>query len=65
MSEVNQVNAAQATKLLERSIRARIPAMLKGSPGIGKSDIVRQLADRFGLKLVDIRLAECDPTDLN
>lgn len=64
MSEVNQVNSKEAQTLLERAIRAGIPAMMKGSPGIGKSDIVRQLADNFGLKLVDQRLAECDPTDL-
>lgn len=58
------VTSLEATTLLERSIRSRIPAMVKGSPGIGKSQIVRQLADKFGLKLIDVRLAECDPSDL-
>ena len=35
-----------------------------GSPGIGKSDIVRQVAKKFNLKLIDFRLGQCDQTDL-
>lgn len=35
-----------------------------GPPGIGKSDIVAQIADDFGLKLLDIRLSQMLPEDL-
>jgi hypothetical protein len=35
-----------------------------GPPGIGKSDIVAQVADDFGLKLLDIRLSQMLPEDL-
>ena len=39
--------------------------MLHGSPGIGKSAIVQSIAKEFGLLLIDLRLAQCDPTDLS
>jgi MoxR-like ATPase len=37
---------------------------LEGASGIGKSDIVRQVAASRKLPVIDIRLAQCDPTDL-
>ena len=38
--------------------------MVAGSPGIGKSGIAYQLADQYKLKVIDLRLSQCDPTDL-
>ena len=35
-----------------------------GSPGIGKSDLVKTLADKTSRELVDIRLSTIDPVDL-
>lgn len=40
------------------------PTMLWGSPGVGKSDIVRLLGKQTDRKVFDIRLALLDPTDL-
>lgn len=45
-------------------IKAGIVPMIHGSPGIGKSQIVQQIADAHGLQLIDLRLSQCDPTDL-
>lgn len=42
----------------------RVP-YLHGSPAIGKSDVIKQVAEKFNLKLIDIRLSQSDPTDLN
>lgn len=54
--------------LLERELAAdaaaRTPIMLWGPPGVGKSRIVADIAARHGLALVDIRLAQLEPTDL-
>jgi hypothetical protein len=36
-----------------------------GSPGIGKSHIVHEFAKDYRLKLIDIRLSQCTPEDLN
>ena len=38
--------------------------LLSSSPGVGKSSIVHQLAEDFGLKLIDLRLSQCTPEDL-
>jgi hypothetical protein len=38
--------------------------MLWGPPGVGKSQIVAQIARAHGVPLVDIRLAQMEPTDL-
>jgi hypothetical protein len=37
---------------------------LWGPPGIGKSDLVRELASRTGREFIDIRLTTLDPVDL-
>jgi len=40
------------------------PLFIHGSPGIGKSYIVADVAQKKGLELVDIRLSQMDPVDL-
>ena len=42
----------------------RVP-FIHGSPGIGKSDLVRAVAEKFDCMVIDLRLSQCDPTDLN
>lgn len=50
---------------LIRSLKARRTPIVRSSPGMGKSDIARKIARDHNLKLIDIRLSQCDPTDLN
>ncbi len=38
--------------------------MLHGRPGIGKTEVVQQLADRIGARLFDLRLTTIEPQDL-
>jgi len=59
-----QVKPTQAASMIARFLRARLVPMIVGSPGIGKSSIAQQVAKDFGLKLIDVRLAQCEPTDL-
>jgi len=40
------------------------PCMLWGPPGVGKSDLVAQLAKHLKRELKDVRLARMDPTDI-
>jgi MoxR-like ATPase len=51
---------------LSRLIAAdlKLAVMLWGAPGIGKSSIVRQIAQAHGLEFVDVRLSQLAPTDL-
>lgn len=59
-----QVKISQAVRMIISAIKARVVPLVKGSPGCGKSQIVHQIAQQFNLELIDIRLAQCDPTDL-
>jgi len=49
-------------RLVEQQLR--LSAMIWGAPGIGKSSIVRQVADAHDLDFVDLRLSQLAPTDL-
>ena len=60
-----KINAKEAKQYITECMKANLVPMVTGSPGIGKSDIVKQIADKFNLKVVDIRLSQCDPVDLN
>lgn len=40
------------------------PVMLWGPPGVGKSQIVAQVAARHGVPVIDIRLSQMEPSDL-
>lgn len=60
-----QVKVSQAVNMISAYLKAKLVPMLCGSPGIGKSQIYQQVADAYNLKLIDIRLSQCDVTDLN
>jgi len=45
-------------------IDAQIPVFLWGSPGVGKSSLVSQIAKQKDMKFIDLRLSLLDPTDL-
>ena len=55
---------SQISLALDLLLNARQPVMVHGSPGVGKSDIVRQLAKKRGVDLIDVRLSQLDPVDL-
>jgi len=40
------------------------PVMLWGPPGVGKSQMVAQIATRHGVPVIDIRLSQMEPSDL-
>lgn len=40
------------------------PVMLWGAPGVGKSQIVAQVAERNQVPMIDIRLSQMEPSDL-
>ena len=60
---------AEIRQVLEREYRGveqglHAPVMLWGPPGIGKSQIVAQVAQHAGVPLIDLRLAQLEPSDL-
>ncbi|MBX2879815.1 MAG: MoxR family ATPase [Granulosicoccus sp.] len=40
------------------------PVMIWGPPGVGKSELVAQVAQQHGVPLIDIRLSQLEPSDL-
>lgn len=40
------------------------PVMLWGPPGVGKSQIIAQVAEQHGAPVIDIRLSQMEPSDL-
>jgi len=61
---------AQLLTVLEREFLAashqdrHTPVMLWGPPGVGKSQMVAQVAARHGMPVIDIRLSQMEPSDL-
>ncbi|MES9939918.1 MAG: AAA family ATPase [Candidatus Thiodiazotropha sp. 6PLUC2] len=60
---------AQLLTILEQefiSTRAghHTPVMLWGPPGVGKSDMVREVAESHQAPVIDIRLSQMEPSDL-
>jgi len=61
---VRQVGPKAATKAIRKAISVRRPVFLWGPPGIGKSDLVKQIGDHAGREVIDVRLALWEPTDI-
>ncbi len=60
---------AQLTTVLDREFEStaeghHTPVMLWGPPGVGKSDMIRQTAERHQVQVIDIRLSQMEPSDL-
>lgn len=59
-----KANVLQAKEVVESYLKFNIPVFLWGAPGIGKSDIVREIADDEQIGFIDLRCAQLDPVDL-
>ncbi|OFA33314.1 hypothetical protein BAE46_00970 [Glaciecola punicea] len=59
------LNPKKVKEIAIEYMKVGIVPMIYGSPGIGKSDIVKQIAEQFNLELIDVRLSMAEPTDLN
>ena len=60
---------AQLFTVLEKEFQSaregtHTPVMIWGPPGIGKSQITDQVAKKFNVPLIDIRLSQMEPSDL-
>jgi hypothetical protein len=59
--------AAAKSALIEQyrdPVLRRRATMLWGTRGVGKSSIVRQVAEQFGVPLIDLRLTTIEPVDI-
>lgn len=61
---MNTLNLIQTAQCVEYNLKKNIPSFIWGPPGIGKSDCVKQVAEKLGMGLIDMRLSLRDPVDL-
>lgn len=62
--EFSSVSPSRLKLAIRHSISRRRPLFIWGQPGIGKSDIVAEVARLQGRPLIDIRLPLMEPTDI-
>ena len=61
---VRQVGPKAAKRAIRKAIQTRRPVFLWGPPGIGKSDVVKQIGEAADREVIDVRLALWEPTDI-
>ncbi|QXV74352.1 ATPase domain-containing protein [Rhizobium phage RHEph16] len=64
MSNANAVSPLRAMPLIKMTLEARKVPFLKSSPGLGKSAMAAEIANDFGLQMIDHRISTSAPTDL-
>ena len=66
MSEIisRTVGPKAAKKAISKGFAKRRPLFLWGPPGIGKSDIIKQLGAELDAHVIDVRLSLWEPTDI-
>ena len=58
------MKAQDLSKTISKLTSEKIPSFIWGAPGVGKSSIVKQIAQKKQIGFIDLRLALMDPTDL-
>ena len=58
------VGPSGAKKSLRKAFKNKRPIFLWGPPGIGKSDIIKQLGSELDAHVIDVRLSLWEPTDI-
>jgi hypothetical protein len=64
MSNERFVSPNTALKIVKHSIRLKRPVMLHGPPGVGKSDMIRQVGMDLGRDVYDVRLLLMTEVDI-
>jgi ATPase family associated with various cellular activities (AAA) len=53
-----------AKRSLRKALKSKRPIFIWGPPGIGKSDIIKQLGTELEAHVIDVRLSLWEPTDI-
>lgn len=58
------ITSTQARKAITQAFKSKRPVFLWGPPGIGKSDVVAEIAKDLNGPVIDLRMAQMEPTDI-
>ena len=58
------ITSVQARKAMLKAFKSKRPVFLWGPPGIGKSEVVAEVAEELGGHVIDLRMAQMEPTDI-
>ena len=67
MSQVSDnltITSVQARKAILTAFKVKRPVFLWGPPGIGKSEVVEEIANELNGAMIDLRMAQMEPTDI-
>ena len=67
MSQVSDnltITSVQARKAILTAFKAKRPVFLWGPPGIGKSEVVEEITNELSGAMIDLRMAQMEPTDI-
>jgi hypothetical protein len=64
MAESRTVKISEAKVIIRKALQKGRPVMVWGPPGIGKSDLVAELAQEDNRPVTDVRLNLWEPTDI-
>jgi hypothetical protein len=64
MSANRTVSPNEAKAAIRKCIKKQRPVFMWGPPGIGKSDIVKQIGNEQEREVIDVRLSLWEPTDI-
>ena len=64
VSENRTVTSEEARIALQQCFKTKRPVFLWGPPGIGKSELVANMAEEMQGHMIDLRLGQMDPTDI-
>lgn len=64
MTGIMQVTLNQVAEVLPTLFKAKIVPFLHSSPGLGKSSVAKQVADKYKMEVIDLRLTEMDASDI-
>ena len=64
VSDNHTITSIQARKAILAAFKVKRPVFVWGPPGIGKSDVVAEIAAEMGGACIDLRMAQMEPTDI-
>jgi hypothetical protein len=64
VSDNHTITSVQARRAIMTAFKVKRPVFLWGPPGIGKSEVVAEIAHEMKGAIIDLRMAQMEPTDI-